>query len=57
MPCLSKSPAFVSIYKIQIAHLYRMRTEDGFPFIKIPGKKSIMFNEKDIEGYMATHKK
>lgn len=33
-----------------------MRTEDGFPFIKIPGKKSIMFNEKDIEGYMATHK-
>lgn len=46
-----------SMLEISASTLYRMRTEDGFPFIKIPGKKSIMFNKKDIEEYMAIHKK
>lgn len=46
-----------SMLEISASTLYRMRTEDGFPFIKIPSKKSIMFNKKDIEEYMAIHKK
>ncbi|NCC99455.1 MAG: DNA-binding protein [Bacteroidia bacterium] len=46
-----------SMLEISASTLYRMRKEDNFPFIKIPGKKSIMFNKKDIEEYMAIHKK
>lgn len=46
-----------SMLEISASTLYRMRTEDDFPFIKIDGKKSIMFNKKDIEEYMAAHKK
>lgn len=36
--------------------LYRMRTNDGFPFIKIEGRKGIMYNKKDIEEFLKKQK-
>ncbi|MDR1516676.1 MAG: helix-turn-helix domain-containing protein [Dysgonamonadaceae bacterium] len=46
-----------SMLEISQSTLYRMRMYDGFPFVKIEGRKSVMFNKKEIEEYMANLKK
>ena len=43
--------------EISSSTLYRMRTYDGFPSVKIEGRKSVMFCKKDIEEYVANLKK
>jgi predicted DNA-binding transcriptional regulator AlpA len=43
--------------EISQSTLYRMRMYDNFPFVKIEGRKSVMFNKKEIEDYMANLKK
>ncbi|MEA4984153.1 hypothetical protein SDC9_55998 [bioreactor metagenome] len=45
-----------SMLEISASTLYRMRTYDNFPYVKIEGRKSVMFNKKDIEQYMANLK-
>lgn len=42
-----------SMLEISASTLYRMRMYDNFPYVKIEGRKSVMFNKKDIEQYMA----
>ena len=46
-----------NMLKISQSTLYRMRTCDGFPFVKIEGRKSVIFNKKEIEEYMVSLKK
>lgn len=46
-----------SMLEISASTLYRMRMYDGFPFVKIEGRKNVMFNKKDIEEYMVNLKK
>lgn len=45
-----------SMLEISASTLYRMRMYDNFPYVKIDGRKSVMFNKKDIEQYMANLK-
>jgi predicted DNA-binding transcriptional regulator AlpA len=45
-----------SMLEISASTLYRMRMYDNFPYVKIDGRKSVMFNKKDIEEYMASQK-
>lgn len=45
-----------SMLEISASTLYRMRMYDNFPYVKIDGRKSVMFNKKDIEEYMANQK-
>lgn len=42
-----------SMLEISASTLYRMRMYDNFPYVKPEGRKSVMFNKKDIEEYMA----
>ncbi len=42
--------------KISPSTLYRLRTQNDLPFVKINGRKNIMFNRKDIEEYYKNNK-
>lgn len=46
-----------SMLEISESTLYRMRMYDNFPYVKIEGRKSVMFNRKDIDEYIANQKK
>lgn len=46
-----------SMLEISNSTLYRMRMYDNFPYVKIEGRKSLMFNRKDIDDYIANQKK
>lgn len=54
---LLSSKDVCSMLEISASTLYRMRMYDNFPFVKIEGRKSVMFNKKDIEEYMTNQKK
>ena len=43
--------------EISASTLYRMRTYDNFPSVKIEGRKSVMFRKQDIDEYMENLKK
>ena len=43
--------------EISKSTLYRMRTYDNFPSVKIEGRKSVMFRKQDIDKYMDNLKK
>jgi predicted DNA-binding transcriptional regulator AlpA len=45
-----------SMLEISTSTLYRMRMYDNFPYVKPEGRRSVMFNKKDIEQYMANLK-
>ena len=53
---LLSSKDVCSMLEISASTLYRMRMYDNFPYVKIDGRKSVMFNKKDIEEYMANQK-
>lgn len=38
-------------YKMSQSTLYRMRVFFNFPYMKIEGRKSILYNKKDIDDY------
>lgn len=46
-----------SMLEISKSTLYRMRTYDNFPSVKIEGRKSVMFRKQDIDKYMENLKK
>lgn len=54
---LLSSKDVCSMLEISKSTLYRMRMYDDFPYVKIDGRKSVVFNKKDIEEYMANQKK
>ncbi|WP_455666907.1 helix-turn-helix transcriptional regulator [Phocaeicola sp.] len=54
---LLSSKDVCSMLKISASTLYRMRTYDNFPFVKIEGRKSVMFRRQDIDEYMENLKK
>ena len=54
---LLSSKDVCSMLEISASTLYRMRTYDGFPFIKEKGRKTIMFRRQDIDEYMENLKK
>ncbi len=43
--------------EISPSTLYRMRTQNDFPYVKIDGRKNIMFNKKDVDEYHIKNKK
>lgn len=46
-----------NMLEISASTLYRMRTYDNFPSVKIEGRKSIMFRRQDIDEYIENLKK
>lgn len=54
---LLSSKDVCSMLEISTSTLYRMRTYDGFPSVKIEGRKSVMFRKQDIDEYMEKLKK
>ena len=54
---LLSSKDVCSMFEFSHSTLYRMRTYDGFPYIKVEGRRGIMFNKKDVVEFMAKHKK
>lgn len=42
--------------KISQSTLRRMELYKGFPYIRIPGQKKLIFSRKDIIEYLRTHK-
>lgn len=41
-----------SMLEISPSTLYRMRIQNGFPYIKEKGRKNIMFRKEDIDEYL-----
>lgn len=54
---LLSSKDVCSMLEISASTLYRMRTYDNFPSVKIEGRKSVMFRKQDIDEYMENLKK
>lgn len=54
---LLSSKDVCSMLEISKSTLYRMRTYDNFPSVKIEGRKSVMFRKQDIDEYMENLKK
>lgn len=54
---LLSSKDVCNMLEISESTLYRMRTYDDFPSIKIKGRKSVMFRKQDIDEYMENLKK
>lgn len=54
---LLSSKDVCSMFEFSPSTLYRMRMYDGFPYVKVEGRRSVMFNKKDIVEYMEKHKK
>lgn len=46
-----------SMFEFSHSTLYRMRMYDGFPYVKVEGRRSVMFNKKDVVEFMEKHKK
>ena len=46
-----------NMLEISASTLYRMRTFDKFPSVKIEGRKNVMFRKQDIDEYMKNLKK
>lgn len=54
---LLSSKDVCSMLEISASTLYRMRKDDGFPYIKEQGRKSVMYRKKDIDEYLDNLKK
>ncbi len=54
---LLSSKDICSMFEFSPSTLYRMRMYDGFPYVKVEGRRSVMFNKKDVVEYMEKHKK
>lgn len=46
-----------SMFEFSHSTLYRMRMYNGFPYVKVEGRRSLMFNRKDVIEFMEKHKK
>ena len=44
-------------YKISASTLYRMRTYDGLPCMKVDGRKNVMYKVKDLEEFWSKNRK
>ena len=53
---LLSSKDVCKILGISSSTLYRLRTQNELPFVKIEGRKSIMFSKKEIEEYISNLK-
>lgn len=54
---LLSSKKVCSMLEISASTLYRMRTYDDFPSVKIEGRKNVMFRKHDIDEYIENLKK
>jgi predicted DNA-binding transcriptional regulator AlpA len=54
---LLSSKDVCSMFEFSPSTLYRMRMYDGFPYVKVEGRRSVLFNKKDVVEYMEKHKK
>lgn len=54
---LLSSKDVCSMFEFSLSTLYRMRMYDGFPYVKVEGRRSVMFNKKDVVEFMEKHKK
>ena len=41
------------MFAISASTLYRLRTQNGLPFVKVEGRKNVMFSKKEIEEYFS----
>jgi len=54
---LLSSKDVCSMFEFSHSTLYRMRMYDGFPYVKVEGRRNVMFNKKDVVDFMEKHKK
>jgi predicted DNA-binding transcriptional regulator AlpA len=54
---LLSSKDVCSMFEFSQSTLYRMRMYDGFPYVKVEGRRNVMFNKKDVVEFMKKHKK
>ncbi len=54
---LISSKDVCSMFGMSASTLYRRRKEDSFPYVKVEGRKEVMFSKKAIEEYFEKYKK